>query len=100
MSWLQKLLPPRIKSTPGAKKQAVPEGLWVKCPACEAVLYRSDLESNLNVCPKCGHHQRIRARQRIDLLLDPEGRFEIGAEVVPENRRSSGTAWCSTHSAN
>jgi acetyl-CoA carboxylase carboxyl transferase subunit beta len=51
MSWLQKLLPPRIKSTPGGKKQAVPEGLWVKCPACEAVLYRTDLEKNLNVCP-------------------------------------------------
>jgi acetyl-CoA carboxylase carboxyl transferase subunit beta len=83
MSWLQKLLPPRIKSTPGMRKQAVPEGLWVKCPACEAVLYRTDLEHNLNVCPKCNHHGRISARERIEQLLDPEGRFEIGSEVVP-----------------
>ncbi len=83
MTWLQKLLPPRIKSTPGGKKQAVPEGLWVKCPACEAVLYRTDLEKNLNVCPKCSHHARVSARERIEQLLDPEGRFEIGSDVVP-----------------
>ena len=83
MSWLQKLLPPRIKSTPGARKQAMPEGLWVKCAACEAVLYRTDLEKNLSVCPKCGHHSRVGAHARIDQLLDPEGRFEIGSEVVP-----------------
>ena len=61
----------------------MPEGLWIKCPACEAVLYSTDLEKNLNVCPKCGHHQRIGARARLDALLDPEGRFEIGAEVLP-----------------
>jgi acetyl-CoA carboxylase carboxyl transferase subunit beta len=83
MSWLQKLLPPRIKSTPGARKQAVPEGLWVKCPSCEAVLYRTDLEKNLHVCPKCSHHSRVNARERIEQLLDTEGRFEIGSEVVP-----------------
>ncbi|HVP86614.1 MAG TPA: acetyl-CoA carboxylase, carboxyltransferase subunit beta [Casimicrobiaceae bacterium] len=83
MSWLQKLLPPRIKATPGASKKAVPEGLWVKCPACEAVLYRTDLDKNLNVCPKCGHHGRVGARERIEQLLDPEGRYEIGSEVVP-----------------
>jgi acetyl-CoA carboxylase carboxyl transferase subunit beta len=83
MSWIQKLLPPRIKATPGASKKAVPEGLWVKCPACEAVLYRTDLEKNLNVCPKCGHHGRVGARERIEQLLDPEGRYEIGSEVVP-----------------
>jgi acetyl-CoA carboxylase carboxyl transferase subunit beta len=83
MSWLQKLLPPRIKSTPGARKQAVPEGLWVKCPSCEAVLYRTDLEKNLHVCPKCSHHSRVNARERIEQLLDAEGRFEIGSEVVP-----------------
>ncbi len=82
MSWIQKLLPPRIKSSTGVKK-AVPEGLWVKCPACEAVLYRTDLENNLYVCPKCNHHNRMRARARIEQLLDPEGRFEIGSEVVP-----------------
>ena len=83
MSWLQKLLPPRIKSTPGARKQAVPEGLWVKCAACEAVLYLTDLEKNLGVCPKCSYHARVPARERLEQLLDPEGRFEIGSEVVP-----------------
>src|SRR4030095_13177923 len=83
MSWLQKLLPPRIKSTPGVKKTAVPEGLWIKCPSCETVLYRTDLEKNLYVCPKCNFHVRVQARERIEQLLDPEGRFEIGSEVVP-----------------
>jgi acetyl-CoA carboxylase carboxyl transferase subunit beta len=82
MSWLQKLLPPKIKRSEGTRKW-VPEGLWTKCPACEAVLYATDLENNQNVCPKCSHHHRLRARARLDLLLDPEGRFEIGAEVVP-----------------
>ena len=82
MSWLQKLLPPKIKRSEGTRK-SVPEGLWTKCPACEAVLYATDLENNQNVCPKCSHHHRLRARARLDLLLDPEGRFEIGAEVVP-----------------
>ena len=83
MTWLQKLLPPRIKSTPGVTKKSMPEGLWVKCPACEAVLYRTDLDKNLNVCPKCSHHGRLSARERIDQLLDPEARYEIGSEVVP-----------------
>ena len=83
MSWLQKLLPPRIKSTPGVRKTPVPEGLWVKCASCEATLYRTDLEKNLSVCPKCGFHNRISARDRIEQLLDTEGRFEIGSDVVP-----------------
>jgi acetyl-CoA carboxylase carboxyl transferase subunit beta len=85
MSWLEKLLPPRIKraGTPGGGKRTVPEGVWVKCSACDEVLYRADLETSLNVCPKCDHHMRIGARQRIDALLDPEGRFEVGQEVVP-----------------
>ncbi len=83
MSWLQKLLPPRIKSSPGARKQAMPEGLWVKCASCEATLYRTDLEKNLYVCPKCNYHTRLRARERLDMLLDADGRFEIGSEVVP-----------------
>ncbi|MBI1943328.1 MAG: acetyl-CoA carboxylase carboxyltransferase subunit beta [Betaproteobacteria bacterium] len=82
MSWLQKLLPPKIQRATGPRKQ-VPEGLWTKCPACNAVLYSTDLEKNLNVCPKCGEHQRIGARARLDTLLDPEGRYEIGAEVQP-----------------
>ena len=82
MSWLQKLLPPKIKRAEGSHK-SIPEGLWCKCPACEAVLYSSDLEANQSVCPKCSHHHRLRARNSLDLLLDSEGRFEIGAEVIP-----------------
>jgi acetyl-CoA carboxylase carboxyl transferase subunit beta len=82
MSWFKKLLPPKIRTQNPAKK-TVPEGLWSKCPSCDAVLYFTDLEKNLHVCPKCGYHNRLDARQRLDLLLDPEGRFEIGFEVVP-----------------
>ncbi|SFW21951.1 acetyl-CoA carboxylase, carboxyltransferase subunit beta [Nitrosovibrio sp. Nv17] len=82
MSWFQKLLPPKIKRKVNGEKKAVPEGLWSKCACCEAVLYYSDLGNNLNVCPKCNHHNRISARVRLDLLLDAEGRQEIGAEVV------------------
>ena len=82
MSWLQKLLPPKIKRSEGVRK-SVPEGLWCKCPACEAVLYSTDLESNIGVCPKCGYHHRIDARARLDMLLDAEGRYEIGTEVIP-----------------
>ena len=83
MSWLQKLLPPKIKRNAGAARKAVPEGLWTKCEVCETVLYRADLEQNLSVCPKCDHHMRITARERLDYFLDADGRFEIGAEVVP-----------------
>ncbi|HEX4523033.1 MAG TPA: acetyl-CoA carboxylase, carboxyltransferase subunit beta [Casimicrobiaceae bacterium] len=83
MSWLQKLLPPRIKASPGTGRKSMPEGLWVKCASCEAVLYRTDLEKNLNVCPKCNHHARLSARERVDQLLDAEGRYEIGSEVLP-----------------
>jgi len=83
MSWLQKLLPPKIKRDSASPKKAVPEGLWSKCESCEAVLYRSDLEKNFYVCPKCSHHNRISARERLDYLLDREGRYEIGAEVLP-----------------
>ena len=83
MSWLQKLLPPKIKHDAASpNKKAVPEGLWSKCESCEAVLYRSDLEKNFYVCPKCSHHNRISARERLDYLLDLEGRYEIGAEVL------------------
>ncbi|MES2830759.1 MAG: acetyl-CoA carboxylase, carboxyltransferase subunit beta [Pseudomonadota bacterium] len=83
MSWLEKLLPPRIKRSESTSRKSVPEGLWVKCPSCEAVLYRTDLESNIHVCPKCDHHLRIRARERLDALLDPEGRYDIGQETLP-----------------
>jgi acetyl-CoA carboxylase carboxyl transferase subunit beta len=83
MSWLQKLLPPKIKRAEGAARRTVPEGLWTKCPECDAVLYATDLEKSANVCPKCGHHGRLAARARLDIFLDPEGRYEIGAEVLP-----------------
>jgi acetyl-CoA carboxylase carboxyl transferase subunit beta len=83
MSWLEKLLPPKIQQTDPSERRTVPEGLWIKCPACETVLYKTDLEQNLNVCPKCSHHHRIGARARLDAFLDAEGRFEIGQEVLP-----------------
>jgi acetyl-CoA carboxylase carboxyl transferase subunit beta len=83
MSWLQKLLPPKIQRSGAGARKTVPEGLWTKCAACDAVLYSTDLEKNLNVCPKCGHHERLGARPRLDALLDADGRFEIGAEVLP-----------------
>lgn len=84
MSWLQKLLPPKIKrASAGGTRKAVPEGLWSKCSRCETVLYRAELEKNLNVCPKCSHHERLGARDRLDLMLDPGGRYEIGAEIAP-----------------
>jgi acetyl-CoA carboxylase carboxyl transferase subunit beta len=82
MSWLNKL-PQKIKRVVGGDKKTVPEGLWSKCPACQTVLYRKDLEDNAEVCPKCAHHNRIGARARLALLLDPEGQFEIGASVQP-----------------
>ncbi|MFM2186238.1 MAG: acetyl-CoA carboxylase, carboxyltransferase subunit beta [Burkholderiaceae bacterium] len=83
MSWFEKLLPPKIQHTDPADRRSVPEGLWVKCPSCETVLYSTDLRENVNVCPKCGHHHRIGARARLDAFLDAEGRYEIGQEVVP-----------------
>ena len=83
MSWLEKLLPPKIQHTDPSERRSVPEGLWIKCPSCESVLYKTDLEQNLNVCPKCDHHHRIGARARLDAFLDPEGRYEIGHEVLP-----------------
>ena len=83
MSWLEKLLPPKMQQTDPNERRSVPEGLWVKCPACETVLYNTDLAQNVNVCPKCSHHHRIGARARLDAFLDAEGRYEIGQEVVP-----------------
>ena len=83
MSWFDKLVPPKIKSQSGVKKTSVPEGLWKKCPACATVLYSAEIESNLEVCPKCAHHMRIGARRRLDIFLDPEPRTEIGANLFP-----------------
>jgi acetyl-CoA carboxylase carboxyl transferase subunit beta len=82
MSWLNKL-PQKIKRVVGRDKKTVPEGLWSKCPSCQSVLYKKDLEDNAEVCPKCAYHNRISARERIALLLDLEGQFEVGATVQP-----------------
>jgi acetyl-CoA carboxylase carboxyl transferase subunit beta len=83
MSWIEKILPPRINRNNDSGARRVPEGLWIKCPACESVLYKEDLSATLNVCPKCGNHMRIGARKRIDSLLDAEGRTELGADIRP-----------------
>lgn len=84
MSWLKNVIPPKIKRIVGSvSKKNIPEGLWCKCPSCQAVLYRTDLEQNMEVCPKCYFHNRISARTRIDTLLDKEKRKEIGAQIQP-----------------
>ncbi|SDX84742.1 acetyl-CoA carboxylase, carboxyltransferase subunit beta [Nitrosomonas halophila] len=85
MSWFHSIIPPKIKRKENGEKKVVPEGLWSKCDSCEAVLYYTDLAKNLNVCPKCGHHNRISARQRLELLLDPADRHELGAEILPQD---------------
>ncbi len=83
MSWFEKIVPSRIKTE--RRSRSVPEGLWIKCPACDAVLYRAELERNLNVCPKCSHHMRIGARERLKAFLDPEPLSEIGERIRPED---------------
>jgi len=82
MTWLKKLMPRSIR-TQGGSKRTVPEGLWSKCPACDAVLYRPEMERSLGVCPKCAHHSRISARQRLGFLFDPDTASEIGASLEP-----------------
>ena len=82
MSWLDKLLPSRIK-TNGANRRTVPEGVWTKCGKCSATLYRAELARNQEVCPKCAHHMRISARSRLDGFLDTESRVEIGPDIRP-----------------
>jgi acetyl-CoA carboxylase carboxyl transferase subunit beta len=81
MSWFEKLVPSRIRIE-GGNKRGVPEGLWAKCPGCAAILYRAEMERNQDVCPKCGYHNRIGARRRLDLFLDPDPREEIAADLV------------------
>lgn len=85
MSWFESIIPPKIKRKENGEKKAVPEGLWSKCANCEAVLYYTDLAKNLNVCPKCSHHNRISARKRLEFLLDPHDHHEIGADVIPQD---------------
>jgi len=84
MSWFEKIMPSRIKTE--RRTRSVPEGLWIKCPACDAVLYRAELERNLYVCPKCSHHMRIGARERLERFLDdPEASEELGPKITPED---------------
>jgi acetyl-CoA carboxylase carboxyl transferase subunit beta len=82
MSWFRKLMPSKIR-TPGGNKRSIPEGLWVKCGGCSAVLYRSELERNFDVCPKCSHHMRIGARRRLEMFFDANSIEEIGAGLEP-----------------
>lgn len=84
MSWLEKLMPLRIR-TNGTAKRTVPEGLWSKCESCSAILYRAELEKNLEVCPKCNHHMRIPARRRLESFLDQQGREELDANLEPSD---------------
>lgn len=86
MSWLDKIVPGSVRSEGKKSSSRVPEGLWEKCPKCAAVLYRPELEKNLEVCPKCDHHMRIGARRRIDIFLDEEGREELATDVGPVDR--------------
>ena len=85
MSWFEKLrLPSRIRTdATNTEKKSIPEGLWHQCPSCQAVLYRAELERNLDVCPKCNHHMRLSGRRRLEVFLDVAGREEIGANVAP-----------------
>ncbi|NUS39592.1 MAG: acetyl-CoA carboxylase carboxyltransferase subunit beta [Lysobacter sp.] len=84
MSWLKKLMPARIRTEPATgRKRSVPEGLWEKCGNCGTVLYRPELEENLEVCPKCGHHMPIRGRARLERFLDADSGVEIAGELGP-----------------
>ncbi len=83
MNWFKKLVPSRINTEARTARRSVPEGLWTKCDECNSVLYRAEVERNLYVCPKCGHHMRITARQRLDALLDPGSGAEIGENIEP-----------------
>jgi len=83
MTWFEKIIPSRIKTE--RRTRSVPEGLWMKCPTCDSVLYRPEVERNLQVCPKCSHHMRIGARERLARFLDPEAVEEIGASITPED---------------
>lgn len=83
MSWFTKLMPSRISTDSNASKRNVPEGIWTKCEACNAILYRAELERNLDVCPKCDHHLRISARTRLDSFLDKDDREEIAESLEP-----------------
>jgi acetyl-CoA carboxylase carboxyl transferase subunit beta len=83
MSWFEKLMPSRISTE--KRTRSVPEGVWIKCARCDAQLYRNELERNMQVCPKCGFHMRVGARQRLDFFLDPDSQQELWARLEPED---------------
>ncbi len=83
MSWFEKLMPSRISTE--KRTRSVPEGVWIKCPMCDAQLYRNELERNLQVCPKCDNHMRIGARARLEYFLDPDSQEELAAGLEPED---------------
>ena len=85
MSWLKNVIPPKIKRIVGAEKKRVPDGVWHKCNSCQITLYNSDLEKNLHVCPKCDHHHRLPARERLKLLFDSIGQREIFTDILPKD---------------
>ena len=83
MTWFEKIIPSRIKTE--RRTRSVPEGLWMKCPTCDSVLYRPEVERNLQVCPKCSHHMRIGARDRLNRFFDPDSALELAVEVTPQD---------------
>lgn len=83
-NWLEKIVPNLVRSE--NKRNAIPEGLWEKCPKCESVLYKPELEKHLSVCPKCDHHMRIGARARLTQFLDQGSLTEIAADIEPIDR--------------
>lgn len=85
MSWLDKIIP-SVSRTDTKRSNKVPEGLWEKCVKCDAVLYKPELEKNLDVCPKCDHHMRVGARDRLNMFLDPQNRQELATDVEPVDR--------------
>ena len=85
MSWLKNVFPPKIKKIVGSAKKSVPDGVWHKCLSCKTALYNSDLEKNLYVCPKCDHHHRLPARERLKLLFDSIGQKEIFQNILPKD---------------
>ncbi len=85
MSWFEKLVPSTIRTEASNRRTSVPEGLWNKCPNCDAILYNAELEKNFNVCPKCDHHMRISARTRLTMFLDEDNQEEIGVGLKPND---------------
>jgi len=81
MSWIERILP----KTQSSIKSNVPEGIWTKCSSCQSVLYKTELEKMLEVCPKCDHHMRITARARVNSILDSNDRVELGADLEPQD---------------